>query len=208
MDLLFNSQVLNVGGNSISHLTGGIFASLTGLRRLVLSRNRIISINDNAFVGLELLEELYLNDNHLIRVPSIALQSLKRIITINMDANPLQQLSTGDFVHIPVNQISVANCKQLVLVDRGAFWDLPNINTIILHSNPNLQFIDSQAFLGVPLLHSLKLHDCGLKTFQHDIIDYVLNDQQFHSKHKLKVTFDGNPILCDCNINYLYQVSL
>ena len=198
--------MLNVGGNSISHLTGGIFASLTGLRRLVLSRNRIISINDNAFVGLELLEELYLNDNHLIRVPSIALQSLKRIITINMDSNPLQQLSTGDFVHIPANQISVANCKQLVLVDRGAFWDLPNINIINLNTNPNLQFIDSQAFLGVPLLHSLKLHNCGLKTFQHDIIDYVLNDQQFHSKHKLKVTFDGNPILCDCNINYLYQV--
>ena len=199
-------QVLNVGGNSISHLTGGIFASLTGLRRLVLSRNRIISINDNAFVGLELLEELYLNDNHLVRVPSIALQSLKRIITINMDSNPLQQLSTGDFVHIPVNQISVTNCKQLVLVDRGAFWDLPNVNTILLHSNPNLQFIDSQALLGLPLLHLLKLHNCGLKTFQKDIIDYILNDQQFHSKHKLKVAFDGNPILCDCNINYLYQV--
>ncbi|XP_054163831.1 leucine-rich repeat neuronal protein 1-like [Oppia nitens] len=202
---ILNLSVLNVGGNSISHLTGGIFASLTGLRKLVFSRNRIISINDNAFVGLELLEELYLNDNHLIRVPSTALQSLKRLITINIDTNPLEQLSTGDFVHIPVNHISVANCKQLVLIDKGAFWDLPNINNIILHSNPNLQYIDSQAFLGLPLLHSLQLHDCGLKTFQHDIIDYVFNDQQFHPKHKLKVTFDGNPILCDCNIQYLYQ---
>jgi Leucine-rich repeat (LRR) protein len=199
-------QVLNVGGNSISHLTGGIFASLAGLRKLILSRNRIISINDNAFVGLEQLEELYLNDNHLLRVPSIALQSLKRIKTINMDSNPLQQLSTGDFVHIPANQISVTNCKQLSLIDRGAFWDLPNLNSISLHSNQNLQFIDSQAFLGVPSLHSLQLHDCGLKTFQHDIIDYIFNDQEFHTRRKVKVTFDQNPILCDCNINYLYQV--
>ncbi|CAG2110596.1 unnamed protein product [Medioppia subpectinata] len=202
---ILNLSVLNVGGNSISHLTGGIFASMTGLRKLVLSRNRLISINDNAFVGLELLEELYLNDNHLTRVPSIALQSLKRIITIDMDANPLEQLLTGDFVHIPVNRISMANCKQLTLVDKGAFWDLPNVNTILLHSNPSLQYIDSQAFLGVPLLHSLQLHDCALNTFQHDIIDYVLNDQHIHSKHKLKITFQSNPILCDCNIQYLYQ---
>jgi hypothetical protein len=180
------------------------------LRKLVLTRNKIISINDNAFVGLEQLEELYLNDNNLLRVPSIALQSLKRIITIHMDRNPLQQLSTGDFVHIPANQISVTNCDQLSLIDRGAFWDLPNINTILLDNNRNLQFIDSQAFLGVPLLHLIKLNNCGLKTFQHDIINNILaitnTKHEHHFKRIVSVTLNGNPILCDCNVNYLYQV--
>jgi len=143
-------------------------------------------------------------------VPSIALQSLKRIIKINIDSNPLQQLSTGDFVHIPANQISVSNCKQLSLIDRGAFWDLPNVNTIYLNSNQNLQFIDSQALLGVPLLHSIELHDCGLKTFQHDIVNNILaitnSKHEHHFKRSIRVTLEGNPFLCDCNVNYLYQV--
>ena len=56
--LLDHIQVLNIGKNSISHLTGGIFASLNGLRKLVLSDNRITGINDNAFVGLDMLEEI------------------------------------------------------------------------------------------------------------------------------------------------------
>lgn len=66
--------MLNLGKNSITHLTGGIFASLNGLRRLVLSENHITGINDNAFVGLDTLEEMRLRDNFLSRVPSVALQ--------------------------------------------------------------------------------------------------------------------------------------
>lgn len=195
---------------------------MTTLRKLLLSHNQIVTINDNAFVGLDQLEELFLEDNGLIRVPNIALQSLKRIVHLEMSRNPLRQLSTGDFVHLPANLISVSECPELTLVDRGAFWDLPNLYTLRLHSNPGLSYIDSQAFVGLPLLNTIELHDCGLKTIQYEIINNIVGDGPFagaiagansgkhehHFKRSIRVTLEGNPFLCDCNVNYLYQVWL
>ena len=193
---------------------------MTTLRKLVLTQNQIQTINDNAFVGLDQLEELYLEDNSLSRVPAIALQSLKRIITIHMDNNPVQQLSTGDFVHLPANTISVTKCAHLTMIDRGAFWDLPNLYTLVLHSNPSLAFIDSQALVGLPLLHTIELHDCGLKTIQYDIINNIVANEltagaiaganapkhEHHFKRSIRLTLGGNPFLCDCNVNYLWKV--
>ena len=193
---------------------------MTTLRELQLAQNKIQSINDNAFVGLDLLEELYLENNSLSRVPAIALQSLKRIVTIQMDSNPVQQLSTGDFVHLPANTISVTNCPQLTMIDRGAFWDLPNLYTLDLHNNPRLAFIDSQALVGLPLLHTIELHDSGLKTIQYDIINNIVANEltagaiagansakhEHHFKRSIRVTLEGNPFLCDCNVNYLWKV--
>lgn len=193
---------------------------MTTLRRLDLSQNKIISINDNAFVGLDQLEELYLGDNSLTRVPAIALQSLKRIVTIHMDRNPVLQLSTGDFVHLPANTISVTNCPHLSMIDRGAFWDLPNLYTLAIHTNPRLAYIDSQALVGVPLLHTIELHDCGLKAVQRDVINNIVTNEltagaiagansakhEHHFKRSIRVTLKGNPFLCDCNVNYLYEV--
>lgn len=184
-----------------------MFTSLTVLRKLILSNNRIVSINDNAFVGLDQLEELYLDDNQMVKVPSIAIQSLKRIISIYLDGNEFGQLSTGDFVHTPAMHISITHCTQLVLIDRGAFWDLPNVRSILLHNNPLLQYIDSQAFFGVPTIHLIELHNNSLKTFQHDIINNIYSENDDHyNKRGIQITFDGNHLLCDCNVHYLYQV--
>lgn len=144
-------------------------------------------------------------------MPSTAIQSLKRIISIHLDGNKLSQLSTGDFVHTPALHISITHCTQLALIDRGSFWDLPNIRSILLHNNPLLQYIDSQAFLGVPSLHSIELHNCSLKTLQIDMINNILaisssEHNYHHIKRSVQITLYGNPILCDCNVHYLLEV--
>lgn len=163
-----------MGRNWISHLSGGIFASLNGLRRLILSNNRITSINDNAFVGLNSLEELSLENNHLIRVPSIPLQSLKRLRILSIGGNPFTSISTGDFVHSSVEELYIDNCPNLEVVDRAAFWDLPSLREVHLHSNPKLAFIDSQAFLGVSSLSILFLHNNSLLSVEEDLLESIV----------------------------------
>ncbi|XP_054163769.1 leucine-rich repeat neuronal protein 1-like [Oppia nitens] len=221
-----NLKTLNLDHNYILHLTGGIFTTMSTLQTLRLSHNRILTINDNAFVGLDMLQELYLDNNSLVRVPNIALQSLKRIINIHMDSNPLIQLSTGDFVHLSAQYITLTNCSHLQLIDRGAFWDLPYLYILELQNNTKLAFIDPHAFVSLPLLHTIKLDNCGLKSIQNDIISNILGSSEYSgdfnnvgisnspnkhvkehhlNKHIISASLMGNPFLCDCNIHYLYK---
>ncbi|RWS31939.1 leucine-rich repeat neuronal protein 3-like protein [Leptotrombidium deliense] len=182
---ILNLHVLNLNGNSISHLTGGIFASLNGLRKLMLADNRITGINNNAFVGLEALEEMHLNNNLLSKVPSEALQSLKRLRYLNIGANKLSQLQMGDFVHSPVEQIWIDNCPELVFIDKGAFWDLPNVREIHLECNRQLIFVDQQAFLSLPMLHALYLHNSSILALQEEMINNIV-----HREHQRKIEVD------------------
>ncbi|KAI1294870.1 Leucine-rich repeat neuronal protein 1 [Halotydeus destructor] len=222
---ILNLHILNLSKNSISHLTGGIFASLNGLRRLDMSQNQITGINDNAFVGLDMLEEMHLRANFLSHVPSVALQSLKRLRTLDIGVNAFQQLQTGDFVHSAVEELAIDHCVELTMIDRGAFWDLPNLRILRVHSNPSLVFIDSQAFLGVPSLSQFFAHNNSLLTVQEEMVNTIVHGQQqtqHHSSsssslslgasssssfnsHRLKLAVHLNPFLCDCNIKYLYQ---
>lgn len=197
-------QALNLAGNSIAHLPGGIFTSLGNLVKLDLARNGISRINDNAFAGLDTLEEMHLNENQLARVPSIALQSLKRLRFLDVGSNGFSQLATADVVHIPVEQIFIEKCPHLMLVDRGAFWDLPNVREIHLSSNRKLQFIDAHAFLGVPVLKTLYLHNSSLLTIQEEMANNVINHAYHHQR--LQMTLEGNPLLCDCNIRFIVKV--
>lgn len=211
-------QVLNLGRNSISHLSGGVFASLTGLRRLVLSLNHITGINNNAFVGLDTLEELFLDHNRLTHVPSIALQSLKRLQVFKIGGNALHQIATGDFVHSPIQSLFIDNCPMLEVIDRAAFWDLPALSSLYLHSNPLLAFLHPNAFLGVPSLDSLFLYNSSIRLVQEEMISTILHrDPQSpassitsmlgHDGRRLRLALQATPLLCDCNVRYLYQVS-
>jgi leucine-rich repeat neuronal protein 3 len=194
-----------MSGNSISHLKGGIFAPLNCLKKLILSNNRINSINENAFVGLDSLEDIQLNGNSLTKVPSIALRSLKRLQYLNLGNNLFKQLTGDDFAHTPVQEIWIDHCSELNTVERMAFWDLPNLKVIHLEYNLNLQFIDPQAFLRVPSLQTIYLQNNRLMSLQQDMINNITFLGQ---QSKVLINISTNPLLCDCNIHFIYQVQV
>ena len=146
-----------------------------------------------------------LRNNFLSHVPSVALQSLKRLRVMDMGGNALQQVMTGDLVHTPVSEIYIDHCEELTMIDRGAFWDLPNLRAIYAHDNGRLEYIDPQAFLGVPSLTSLVLNNCSLLTVQEELSTNLAAHREGH--RRLHIDIHDNPLLCDCNIRYLHQVS-
>lgn len=235
---------------------------MTGLRQLILSFNHISVINNNAFVGLDLLEELFLDHNHLNHVPSIALQSLKRLRILQIGSNFFTQISTGDFVHTPIESLFLNNCPDMELIDRTAFWDLPALQILDLSSNSRLAFIDPEAFRGVPSLNTLLLHNSSIRVIQREMISSIMQHRTSSSssssseqkqedgtlsaggpsisassisnsnsviglnegpavaagtilllrrdgepEQRLRLSLQGTPLLCDCNVRYLYQVS-
>lgn len=92
-----------------------------------------------------------MRNNYLSRVPSVALQSLKRLRVLDMGGNALQVIATGDLVHTPAVEVHIDNCDELTLIDRGAFWDLPNLKVANAVSHRASQF-KCDSFTHIPHL--------------------------------------------------------
>ncbi|XP_074594043.1 uncharacterized protein LOC141849561 [Brevipalpus obovatus] len=196
-------QNLNLDGNHITILDGGLFSPLRRLIRLSLAHNRLIMIKDNTFVGLDSLEEIYLHNNHLEKVPSLALQSLRRLRLLNIGANNFTSLQADNFMHQTVATIWIDRCPRLEVIEHRAFWDLPALTDVHLE-HCALQYIDPQAFLGVPSLATLYLNNNSLYTIQEDLVNNILHRP--HSRHStLNISLHFNPLQCDCNIHFIYR---
>ncbi|GFQ68031.1 leucine-rich repeat neuronal protein 1 [Trichonephila clavata] len=194
---LLQLEELLLENNHISHVNGGCFASLSKLRILSLNGNRIKGVSDSAFEGLRNLTTLYLEDNQLSRVPSASLQATQNLKVLRLGGNFFPQLHTNDFVRLNLEEVFAENVAGLVLVDQGAFWDLPYLRTVHLHHNTQLQFVDRHAFINVPNLRILSLHGNNLSALSEDVI---------HSFRKpIQVSLQENPLTCDCNIKWIYD---
>lgn len=214
-----NIVIINLASNQITHLSNGVFASLTSLKELILASNQISGMSDNAFVGLDSLSYLDLSYNKLTKVPSIALQTLKRLQTLRLSGNLFKTLSTGDFVHSPINTLHLDHNLELMTTERGSFWDLPSLSVLHLDNNPRLYYMDANTFLGIPSIGTIYLHNDSLITLEEEMVNNLIHHRSQSSfigdakmvgkdKGKIKITFYSNPIRCDCNAAFLITVSV
>lgn len=81
----------------------------------------------------------------------------------------------------------------------------PLPKAIHAQDNAQLQYIDGQAFLGVPSLALLNVSNSSLFTLQEELAVNLAAHREAHGK--LAIDLAENPVLCDCNVRYMYQVS-
>ena len=84
----------------IASLQNGDFAGLSGLQRLFLSRNKLDALPPNIFAGLTALENLGLDGNSLNTLPATIFDGLERLSTLRLFGNPFTAdtgLPTGIF---------------------------------------------------------------------------------------------------------------
>ncbi|XP_076357600.1 leucine-rich repeat neuronal protein 1-like [Tachypleus tridentatus] len=193
---MVNLEILEIDHNEISYISSGTFSSLANLLNLSLTHNRIRGMSDNAFVGLQKLKSVFLGNNYIKHVPSTPVHSLKKLKMLNLDSNPIPILYTQDFVNLSVVEVSVSNSTTLTLIDEGAFWDLPSLESIHLQNNYHLQFIDPKAFIKVPNLHFLNLNNNNISAISENIVKQRTNVQ---------ISLSGNPLLCDCNLRWIRE---
>ncbi|KAF0036073.1 hypothetical protein F2P81_011385 [Scophthalmus maximus] len=184
-------EILMIGENPILGLEEKNFLPLSRLHSLVLAGMGLASVPSAAFLGLDYLESLSFYDNHLRSVPRDALSVLPNLKFLDLNRNPISRVQQGDFQNLQhLEELSLNNMDELLMVERAAFQNLPEIAKLELCNNPRLSYIDSQAFSDLLSLRTLLLHNNQLSLLSGDLLSSLpsLEELSVHS----------NPLRCDC----------
>uniref|UniRef100_A0A3Q3JZV6 Ig-like domain-containing protein n=1 Tax=Monopterus albus TaxID=43700 RepID=A0A3Q3JZV6_MONAL len=184
-------EILMIGENPILGLEEKNFLPLSRLHSLVLAGMGLASIPSAAFLGLEYLESLSFYDNRLRSVPRDALSMLPNLKFLDLNRNPISRIQQGDFQNLQhLEELSLNNMEELLMVEREAFHNLPEIAKLELSNNPHLSYIDPQAFSDLSSLRTLLLHNNQLSLLSGDLL--------FSLPSLEEVSLYSNPLRCDC----------
>ncbi|KAI6188620.1 Leucine-rich repeat neuronal protein 1 [Aphelenchoides besseyi] len=149
------------------------------LKRLWLTNNNLLSINEHILRFTPNLEFLDLSQNQLISVQSSSFFSARRLIELNLSNNrlqrfdydsfvPLHQLQTLDlsfnnFSEVPVGLSQFVGLRVLnfsgnpITRIRSGDFQLPILQVIVLSNCPLLKIIESRAFMEMPNIHTVAI---------------------------------------------------
>ncbi|KAM6928862.1 leucine-rich repeat neuronal protein 1 [Lycodopsis pacificus] len=184
-------EILMIGENPILGLEEKNFLPLSRLHSLVLAGMGLASVPSAAFLGLDYLESLSFYDNRLRSVPRDALSVLPNLKFLDLNRNPISRVQQGDFQNLQhLEELSLNNMEQLLMVERAAFKNLPEIVKLELCSNPRLSYIDPEAFSELPSLRTLLVHSNQLSLLSGDLLSSLPSLEE--------VSLYSNPLRCDC----------
>lgn len=175
---LNNLKDLKLYSNEIQILENNTFAGMTSLRQLLIGVNEIDTIEAEAFNDLNnSIEEINLYHNPLFRVPSVAIQDLRKLKKLSLVKTQLGKISNGSF--------------------QGEY----RLKELHLDDNPKISFADDGMFHGIEgSLEVLFLRTLGLerlplnvlrrleKLFYLDATDNVIQKIDKHFFNGLKLS--------------------
>ncbi|XP_013136026.1 PREDICTED: carboxypeptidase N subunit 2-like [Papilio polytes] len=196
--LLGSLAELHVGLNAFSSLPDDAFAGLNRLTVLDLNGAGLSNISENAFRGLPGLRSLNLLWNRLNVVPTQQLSGLTRLEELYIGQNDFVELECHSFKGLKnLKYLDVTGATLLERVQRGAFEDNVNLETVILANNKKLSVIDDCTLLGLPKLKHVSLRDNAIVT---------LSETVFIGKELRQLDLNDNPIVCDCHMRWLQEL--
>ncbi|CAH0726205.1 unnamed protein product, partial [Brenthis ino] len=196
--LLGSLAELHVGLNAFSFLPDDAFAGLNRLSVLDLNGAGLSNISDNAFRGLPGLRSLNLFGNRLSIVPTQQLSGLTRLEELYIGQNDFIVLESHSFKGLKnLKLIDITGATQLERVEKGAFEDNINLESIVLINNKKLSVIEDCTLLGLPKLRHVSLRDNALIS---------LSESVFIGKELKQLDLTDNPIFCDCQLLWLQQL--
>lgn len=125
--------------NQLQRIPARIFSLAKKLNNLVLSRNRIDTIEDFAFDGLDNLEQLGLAKNQLTSLKRYTFAGLTKLVNLNLRDNDISTIEDGAF-------------------------SLPKLDELYLSKN-RLKTLSDRIFDGTPLLRNINLDNNNLQQF-------------------------------------------
>ena len=150
-------RLLNVSRNSVVELEGQAFVGLVSLQVLDLSHNQLTYLDDRSLQHLHALTDLDLSSNRIERLSDKCFASLHQLRRLRLDSNRLQ------FVPSPVSLLPLAALIQLDLsnnriaqLDGSGFSSLNELRQLNM-SNNTVHHIHYAAFDGLDRLLVLDL---------------------------------------------------
>ncbi|XP_037297981.1 leucine-rich repeat-containing G-protein coupled receptor 5A-like isoform X2 [Manduca sexta] len=196
--LLGSLAELHVGLNAFSFLPDDAFAGLNRLAVLDLNGAGLFNISDNAFRGLPGLRSLNLVGNRLSVVPTQQLSGLTRLEELTIGQNDFLVLESHSFKGLKnLKLLDITGATQLERIEKGAFEDNINLESITLANNKKLSVLEDCTLLGLPKLKHVSLKDNAILT---------LRETVFVGKELRQLDLSENPIFCDCQLLWLEEL--
>uniref|UniRef100_A0A8C2AC26 Slit homolog 1b (Drosophila) n=1 Tax=Cyprinus carpio TaxID=7962 RepID=A0A8C2AC26_CYPCA len=135
--LPISTTELRLNNNDLSILEAtGLFRSLTHLKKINLSNNKITEIEDGAFDGASSVIELHLTANHLVSIRGGMFRGMDRLRMLMLRNNRIRCIHNSSFSGLQNVRLLSLYDNQLTTIMPGAFDTLPNLSTLNLLANP------------------------------------------------------------------------
>lgn len=141
-------QDINLSSNKLQYIKKGFFNKFINIRKLILSKNRIVNIFEESFSGLSKLETLDLSENNLTILANV-FTPLKNLQHLNLSRNNIEFIHENYFNNWLLQHLDVSH-NNLRKLAPGALQLLPNLARLLLTDNPHLGItqLDTQLLVG------------------------------------------------------------
>ena len=218
---------LDLSGNSL--LFQDAFFNLTSellprLEVLVLKNCGLLNLNAVHFSSSLVINSLNIGNNLFSKIPNAQLANLKWLRALDISGNNyLYSLSRDDFKSLSrVEMLRMSNMGKMKRIKEYAFSGLIRLKELVCSYNPVLKEINEKAFLVTPdseLYKSLIRMRSSLNAEDRiylPLLDTVelnnnllskLNQNFFDVKRLVKLDVSNNPLRCNSNLNFLFELS-
>ncbi|XP_013412887.1 slit homolog 1 protein [Lingula anatina] len=150
-------EELLLGKNHISSISNDAFSTLKGLNFIDLSENNISYIGEKAFLGQKnSLEYLYLGKNVLTAIPVFA-EDMSILRELVLSTNQMTTIPANAFHKTPALSKLYLNSNKISTIDGAAFDDIQNSLDLLNLQNNSLTSNVIQVLANLPKLRILYL---------------------------------------------------
>ncbi|XP_043470332.1 adhesion G protein-coupled receptor A3 isoform X2 [Leptopilina heterotoma] len=127
---------IDLNKNDIYIIEPNIFINLTYLKRLSISYNKITTLAEGSFNGLENLERLDLNHNQISTIDTYAFKQLINLKRLDLSFNRISKLGPTLFHSMVVLDRLKLNDNYLTTLKEGTFHRLKSLKQLDVSNNP------------------------------------------------------------------------
>ncbi len=197
-DIPPDAEEVYLWNNQMEVLQPGRFSHLGVCRKLELRANLITSIASQTFKGMKSLEELMMLANKIRTISDGAFLGLDKLYLLDLQhqRNGLTALHPGIFIGIPLLKILFVNSLEINRIEETTFRNMSALNRVTLGYNKLeslppfvFSYISSQSF-------EVTLHNNQLTTLPWTLFGV-------NHPAQLRLDLSGNPMQCDCALWWL-----
>ena len=167
---------LDLSGNHLLTLPEGVFDGLTSLVQLLLYNNRLTGLPEGVFDGLTSLRWLQMDRNRLASLPDGAFDGLVSLERLIMTSNRIAGLPDGAFDDLTSLRWLYMSGNRIPEIPEGAFDNLGNLQRLHMGAN-QISEIPEGAFDNLVALQRLLIYSNQISEIPEGAFDNLANLQ-------------------------------
>ncbi|CAF4787736.1 unnamed protein product [Pieris macdunnoughi] len=207
-------------------LVKGTFEGLGFIVELDISHQRLTSIEDFAFVGLDMLEVLMLNNNEIQNVSKSSFDSLRNLRRLDLSDNQIHDLNfevinllklqflslkgnllriigKGHFDSLNLMEMLDVSNNNISEVESFSFKDLNELISFDISNNPLSQALENNTFKGLISLPALDISCTSLTVIKNNSFNEMTSLHTLNISHSTVNEVSFNSFINTGNINVL-----